>query len=309
MRATTAENGTFDAIFPTAGKWTPAVIYPLGKRGSTITLDPVEIAPPEAGSPEIELLVPGARIRGEVVSEDGSPERAAVRVRREGRLAAQVLTEDGKFDFIGMKSGAQTIEAQGTTGSTPEPVKIQLKDDEAKDVRLVLAPYRWLKGTVLTPFGRPASGAVIQVLRDQGHGTQWTKVVTDVAGQFEYRLPAASTEIQLVVLTYAFPSAMMRVPTHHRGPLTIRLRPEGGILRVRNAAIPFVRTQTISAPFRAFYFPEPLGRFDLGIHLEPGIYLVCPNRGVDSTCKNVTIAPGSEQNLDFKMKDAKETSS
>lgn len=310
VRASTAENGTFDAVFPTAGKWTPAVIYPLGNRGSTITLEPVEIAPPEAGSPQIDLLVPGARIRGEVVGEDGSPERAVVRVRREGRLTAQVLTEDGKFDFIGMKSGAQTVEAEGQTGSTPEPVKVQLKEDEAKDVRLVLAPYRWLKGTVLTPFGRPASGAVIQVLRDQGgHGNRWSKVVTDVAGQFEYRLPAASTDIRLIALTYAFPSAMVRVPAHHRGPITIQLKPEGGILRVRNTTIPFVRTQTISAPFRAFYFPEPLGRFDLGIHLEPGAYLVCPDRKIDSTCKNVTIAPGSEHNLDFKMKDPKENAS
>lgn len=297
VRVTTSEDGRFEARFPAGGKWIPEIRYPAGRSGSTVILDPVEVLPGNGGEAEIELLVPGGRIRGEVVS-DGAAVRAAVHVIRNGHIVAQVVTpETGKFDFIGMRSGAYALDAEGEPGATPEPVQIEVEGNQVRDVRLTLAPFQWVSGTVFTPAGTPASGAVIHVLRDGGQS--WIRIVTDVSGRFEYRTPAGSGDGGLVVVTYSYPSALIRVPANRRGPVVITLKPEGGILRIRNGAIPYIRSPHASAPMRAFYFPDPRGRFNGGVYLEMGTYLVCPGRQVDGSCQTVTIAPGADVEVDF----------
>jgi hypothetical protein len=299
VRASTSDDGTFTARFPTGGGWTPSIRYPR-ERGSSITLDDVDIDPAKATSQQLELDVPGGRIRGQAVRANGSPEHAAVYVLREGKPVAQVITKDnGKFDFVGMKAGAYAITAEGLNSSTDQPLQIDIATDDVKDVRLVLAPMRRIAGTVLTPHGTPASGAVVHVLSDDGRS--WTRVVTDIAGQFEYSVPGSTGEVTLIVLTYAYPSAMTRMAVHALEHATIALKADGGILRLRNGAIPYVRGGGgVVVPMRALFFPEPFGRFNGGMHLEPGAYVVCPNRSVETTCRTVTIAPGADVDVDFQ---------
>lgn len=296
VRASSDEDGRFRAVFPTAGTWSPEVRYPR-ESGGTVELPDIEIDP--SGTDAIDLRVAGGRITGQVFSPAGVAERAAVRVLREGRPIAQFTTpSSGKFDFIGISAGAYAIEAEGEDGATAKPLPIELDEDEVTDIRLALAPLRRLYGIVVTPHGAPASGAVIQVLKDGGRS--WTRVVTDVAGRFDYPVPAGIGELAFVVITYSYPSALVRVPAEARGAITVALKNDGGVLRIRNAPIPYVRSIDVAAPLRAFLFPEPFGRFHGGAHLEPGSYVVCPNRGVDATCRSVVLTPGADIEIDFK---------
>lgn len=304
VRASAAEDGEFEAVFPTGGQWTPAISYPR-EGGTTLTLDAVEIDPRDESPARIELLVPGGRIRGHAVRADDTSERVGVHVLHQDQLVAQVITPaSGKFDFIGIKAGTYMIGAEGFNSSTPRPVELQLEENEVKEIRLILAPVRRISGTVLTPLGTPASGAVVHILRDDGRA--WRRVVTDVAGRFEYPLAAGIGHVSLVVLTYAYPSAIARIPADAPPQITIILKPEGGILRIRNGQLPYVQAREVVASIRAFYFPDPFGRFNGGIHLEPGTYLVCPDRGVESACRTVTIAPAADLSVDFKPQDEKE---
>lgn len=296
VRTSASEDGQFQALFPTGGSWTPIVRYPRN-GGSDIELEPVAIDPADAGPIELDLQIPGGRIHGVVLGPQDVPEQAAVYVMRGHKQVAHVLTATtGAFDFIGIAPGAYTLQAESRLNATPNPVDVHLEDSETKKLRLVLAPQRRIYGTVLTPSGAPASSAVVHILDDQAWS--WRRVIADVEGRFEYQVPAGTADPSVVVMAYGYPSAVVRASAEG-GALTVVLRADGGILRVRNTPIPYVRTMAGSIPLRAFFFPEPLGRFNGGAHLESGTYLVCPNRGPDPACRSVTITPGADVAVDF----------
>lgn len=298
VRVSTDERGQFEGRFPVGGEWWPEVRYPLNQYDNNVVLDPVAIVPDAHGEARLELTMPGGRIRGEVVTAEGTGVRSGVYVWRNGRIVAQMITPDtGKFDFVGIAAGDYEVNAEAAEGATPEKIQVTVEEDAAATLRLALAPSELVAGVVLTPAGTPASGAVIHILKDGGRN--WIRAVTDVSGRFEYRRPAGS-DGGLVVITYSHPSAIIRVPATHRGGVVITLPPDGGILRIRNGKVPYIRSGQAAAPMRAFYFPDPVGRFNGGVYLGTGTYLVCPSRQEDATCRTVTIAPGRELELNFE---------
>jgi hypothetical protein len=295
IRATSAKDGHFDMKLPARGTWDVAIRYPIHARASIIELDPITI---EDAAAHLTLHVPGGRIRGEVVNATGEGEQAAVHVVVNGRPAAQLITDaDGSFDIIGIRSGTYMVDAEGASGMTPTAMQVAVRDRETKTLRLVLDEYRWLRGTVRTPYGEAASGAVVRISTDDGR--RWTKTTTDATGRFEYRLPSGVRDVQLLVLTYSHPAAMVRVDATQRAPVTIDLNRAGGLLRVRNGTVPQLRANHVRAPLHIFHFPEPFGRYGGGVYLERGSYLVCPDVVADDRCRTVTIAPSSEMTIDF----------
>lgn len=303
VRTETSDDGSFETVFPMTGTWVPAIQYPLRGRGSRLLLDPVEIAGPEN---DFAISVPGGRLHVRVRARGVHLEQAAVHVVKDGKPVAQALVEPGgEFTFIGLKVGRYSIGAESEHAATASPVEVAIDTESSREVDVVLEPYVMLTAMVVTPRGTPASGAVVRVSTDDGRW--WSTRVTDAEGRFEVRSPAGVSGVELVILTYAFPAAFVRVPPEQKS-LVVKLEEVGGIVRVKGASIPYIRLHAFGAPVRAFHHPEPFGRFGGGVHLEPGVYIVCPDRMVEPTCRSVTVQPGMDVTVDFTPPAQKETS-
>lgn len=298
VTVSSANDGTFTAAFPRPGSWTPTVMFPPGRTGARVEGETVVVPEERAPGFALEVRLPGGRIRGTVTGPQGPPERAVVHVTRGGRLVTQQMTgEDGVFDLIGLRAGTYAVDAEGKSGTTEIPVVVELERDEASTVKLVLAPSLTIEGTVTAPNGMPASGAVIRVSLDGG--SSWLKTVSDMRGRFRYSVPSGAREISLAVLTYAYPSVVLRVPVEAGIPIDISLPPSGGILRLRGAPRALVRSANAVVPFHVLYFPEPFGAYGGGVHLAAGTYEVCAPAASGRECRSVTVTPGGEHTADF----------
>jgi hypothetical protein len=301
VEARAGQDGVFRAVFPAGGKWTPRLEYPR-QGDSRIQLDPVEIDPEKVASEPLELRVRGGRIRGQALGPQKTPEPGVVvhLIRDETRLVADAQTgPDGRFELIAIAPGSYMIQADGNRVATPRAAPLALKDDETKEVTLLLTPKRRVDVVILTPFGTPASGAWVKVARYSDQG--WFLMSADASGRIGFSVPGEARDVPLVVVTYAWPSTSLRVPAGSGEPVTIRLQPEGGALRVRNAPFPIVRTAGLSAPLNVFQVPPPQGRREDLALMEPGTYVICPDRDVpDDECRPVTIGAGMERVIDFE---------
>jgi hypothetical protein len=299
VSVTSNEDGRFTTSFPASGRWTP-LIYPYGRQSRMqVRAKPVEI--PDQGDDSLEIVLPGGRIRGTVVTQDGTTVKAAVHVVKDGTLAAQQTTSvDGKFDFIGLAEGAYAVSAEADAGATPHAVETRLAANDTKDLKLALEPYRTVRGVVRTPGGQPGSGAIMRISTDGG--VSWSDLVVGVQGEFEYAFPGGLNEVVLVVLTNAYPAAMMRIGlgAGAQAPVVINLLPYGGELFVEPARAYVIR-QNVAVPLFAFHLPNSLGVAPR-VHLEAGSYMVCRDVRVDDDCRRVLIAPGTTTTVDFRAR-------
>lgn len=301
ISVTTDEDGRFATVFPSAGRWNLRV-YPYGRqRGTEIRATPVEVS----ADGELEIVLPGGRIRGTVVTPAGMPAKAAVHLTQDGELMAQQITsDDGRFDFIGLTEATYALSAEANEGAA-SALEARLARDQASDFKIVVEPYRVVRGTVLTPGGQPASGAIIRSSTDGGWS--WSDLVAGVRGDFEYFLPAGVKDLELVVLSYSYPTAMLRIAVGSvtQGPLSINLLPSGGSLRV-DPDRAFIIRQGVVVPLNMFYLPRSLGVVS-GAHLEPGSYAVCKQPRIDDDCQRVLIAPGTSSAVSFRSDKGKES--
>lgn len=302
VSVTSDEDGRFTASFPASGRWSP-LVYPYGRQRRTqVRAKAVDIT--AEGEHSLEIVLPGGRIGGTVVKQDGMAVKAAVHVVKAGALVAQqTTTADGKFDFIGLAEGPYAVSAEAEVGATPRPVETSLRENDAREMKLVVEPYRIVRGRVRTPGGQPASGAVMRISKDGG--VSWSDLVLSLQGEFEYAFPGGQNEVDLVVLTNAYPAAMMRVSlgAAAQAPLVINLLPYGGELQVEPARVYVVRHDT-AVPLFVFHLPNSLGGAPR-VHLEPGSYMVCREPRVDDECRRVLIAPGTTTTVDFRPRKEK----
>ncbi|HYO74823.1 MAG TPA: carboxypeptidase-like regulatory domain-containing protein [Thermoanaerobaculia bacterium] len=306
LRTKTDADGRFEIALPAAGLWQVELRYPLAARASMIELDPVEV--PQQATTTLDLRVPGGRIKGQVMAANGAGEQAAVHVVSVGRPVAQLITSaDGTFDIVGIRPGTYAVDAEGRSGMTAKPVGVTIGNDETQTLALRLEPYRRVAGVIRTPYGTPASGALVRISSDGGQS--WTRTIADVKGSFDYRLPSTTDEVQLVVLTYAHPAVALRAVPHASRPLEINLPASGGLLRVNGGSNPIVRIGGMSVPLRLFHFPEPHGRYDGGAYLHPGTYAVCPDADPGAECRNVAVGPSSEVRVRFNARAGERTDS
>lgn len=297
---TAGENGTFETTLPRKGTWSATVLYPRGRTAARIKVPPVTIpdSVPAGGAHEVTIELAGGRVYGEVTERGGRRVRGAVYLRRNGQLEAQQLTTDeGTFDIVGLQRGEYLVEAQTANGGTARPLEITIDESDSREVTVVTEPYVRFAGQVLTPDGRPASGAIVKYSPDGG--AHWTEAIADIHGHFERRINGAVDSVPVVVLTYDYPAAILRVRAGE--PLRIQLRSDGGIVRFDRRPPPFVSARGVTANAFLFHFPPPQGRFGGGVFLEAGAYTICPRRDTTSGCRAVTVHPGSEQTLTFEQ--------
>jgi carboxypeptidase family protein len=300
---TTDENGRFAASFPSPGRWTP-LVYPFGReRRAQVRAAAVEV--PAEGDAMLEIVLPGGRLRGTVATKDGTPVKAAVHVVKGSALAAQQLTMgNGEFDFLGLSEGSYAVSAEADEGATARPLDVDVRENDTTDVKLTLEPYRIVRGTVYVPSGQPASGSVVRISTD--HGISWTDLVAGVQGDFAYALPGAEQEALLVVVTYSYPAAIVRVPVGASGqpPVSITLQPLGGLVEVQPRRAYIIRGD-LPVPLNTFDLPNSMG-LSRGVHLEPGSYSVCRQPRIEKSCRQVLVAPGTSATVTLPTTTSKE---
>lgn len=298
VRVSTDDSGRFATPLPAAGTWTPTIFYPKGESAARIAAEAFRIAEEGAleGVHEIVVALPGGRLTGKVVTGTGGAGKAVVHAQRNRTIIAQQMTdEDGKFDLLGLTPGTYALDAQNETGSTPEPVEVQLEDGETRELQLVTEAYVVLAGYVVRPDARPASGSIVKLSTDGGR--LWSRQVADERGYFERRLGARTNVVQLIVLTYEYPAVL--VEAHLTGEsLRIRIRDDGGIIRFEGDRA-LISGSGVTAPSHVFHFPEPYGRFDGGVYVQAGTYRVCPATGIDGACRDIIVNNGSDQRVEF----------
>ncbi len=232
---------------------------------------------------------------------DGTPAKAAIHVRSsKGILVAQQVTSSkGVFEFVGLDGAGYVLDAEGERGATARPLQVQAAEGRANELHVVLEPYRELRAEIYTPSGAAASGAVVEFSLDGGRS--WVRRTVSTNGLFRYSVPAGVDLAQLVVLTYGYPSALVRIPMEGRvrEPIAIRLQRAGGLLRVKGRTA-YVLRDGMVVPFNAFFFPEPFGRFEGAIYLEPGSYTICPRPLRDTACRDIVITPHGESFVEFE---------
>lgn len=290
------DEGRFEAALPAPGTWRPTVLYPPGPTPARLTAEPFVIPEITDGDAvhDVVIELPGGRLHGVVSAPDGRKGTAVVHAWRGPEMAAQQQTDDeGRFDFIGLAAGSYRVDAQSAHGSTPEPVAVALEENETRELALVTEPYGRLRGRIVTPEGRPASGAVLQLSVD---GVLWERILADVRGEFDHRISGSVKTAQVIVLTHGYPAKLLVMPVTEE-PLQIVLRGDGGVIRFRGGP-GRISGRGVTAPVHVFKF-ESNRPFGGQIRIESGVYTLCPSGSPPDQCRQLEVHPSSEQEWEW----------
>jgi hypothetical protein len=299
LKTASDDLGHFETSLPSAGEWRVTVLYPPQSAAARITAPPLRIPDPPPASPyDVTIQLAGGRIHGKVTGSKGESSSAAVHARGSRTTAHQLTGDDGAFDIVGLAAGTYQLGAENIAGMTAEPVEVHIEDDESREVNLVTEPTVLLSGNVVTPDGRPASGAVVRL--SSNSEPRWATRVTDVHGHFEYRGSRAMTRVQAVVVTYDYPISFVSIAVGEgeTNDQRIQLHGDGGRLRVLSSGETYISGRGIVAPLGILSYSQ-YRTTDAGAYIESGSYTVCQRRGSAGSCRDVTVTPGSETNLDL----------
>ncbi|XYH99561.1 carboxypeptidase regulatory-like domain-containing protein [Sorangium sp. So ce1128] len=134
--------------------------------------------PLEVGDADVEDLVwkvrAGLTIRGRVVDRDQNPVRAAVHayapamMGSRGAPGAFASTEaDGTFALKGLPPAKYMVMARPVTQAEPEPVEVELRDDHAPEVTIVVDRGGSIEGTVTDEDGKLVAGVDVSIIGAQ----------------------------------------------------------------------------------------------------------------------------------------------
>ncbi|WP_437836168.1 carboxypeptidase regulatory-like domain-containing protein [Sorangium sp. So ce1153] len=132
----------------------------------------------EVGDADVEDLVwtvrAGLTIRGRVVDSDQNPVRAAVHayapamMGSRGAPGALASTEaDGTFALKGLSPAKYMVMARPVSQAEPEPVEVELRDDHAPEVTIVVDRGGAIEGTVTDADGKLVAGVEITIMGTQ----------------------------------------------------------------------------------------------------------------------------------------------
>ncbi|MHC4862276.1 MAG: MSCRAMM family protein, partial [Planctomycetota bacterium] len=161
-----------------------------------------DLAPTER--PHEVRLTPGATVRGTLYAIPGG-EPVAGAVVRLGESSTR-SREDGRFELVGVPAGSYRLEVQSAGHLHVEEAELVLADGEAREGLTVrLLGMGRLKGRVLSPTTRPASGAEIFLryppdpdLRDRLPPDRTVRAgTTDEDGRFDVKglIPAQGVDL------------------------------------------------------------------------------------------------------------------
>jgi hypothetical protein len=242
------EKGKFEVSLPAAPETWSADIG-NGRLHLYAHLDGIDARPaPGASTAHLRLELPDTAIRGVVVDEAGTPlpdiPVQAVPDQGDARTVHSTAP-DGRFEILALKPQGWRLEASsddGGGGMASESVRVQLGADQAAEgIRLMMRRRVKLSGLVVSPEGQGIPGANVIANLEQADvflSSTIPETFTDVAGQFELRLPAGAHGVQLTVLPPGFAITQVRVEAGRPEPLVIPVSPIGGTIVLSYARDP-----------------------------------------------------------------------
>jgi hypothetical protein len=180
----------------------------------------------------LTIDVPDRLVTGRVVGEDGRPIAGAkVILRTQGdhltQTAGTSSGPDGRFEFFGVREGAQALRAKAPSWLDSDVASFELLGAPARhslDLRLARGTQRTVR--VLDQRGDPAGGAMLFAACD-GHIK--STALTDEQGRAEVALPEAGG-----CSIYALPEegSLAVAQVAGKGPLVVRVREGSSSLKL-----------------------------------------------------------------------------
>lgn len=298
VTVTSDAGGDFKAMLPSEGAWNADVR--LLASGQELRLDEVDVRRAEGGDARVELDFPGGRIAGRVVDEAGKPaRRAGIVVTRSGSPVADVVSDDGTFEIVGLPLGPAQIEASANelhSGGVALTVS-----EQSAPVTLVVRGMTVVEGWLGTPAGQPVAGAAIRYSTP----AQWylKEVVSSPTGRFTLDLDPGATLVTLAVVAVDHPAKLVQVAIPERGRrLDLTLGTTSGrlIVPIRSRDWPSLRRggalaslRELVPPFYAAGSRRWATSEGLALDLEPGEYALCATRDPSSRCVAQVVRAGT----------------
>jgi protocatechuate 3,4-dioxygenase beta subunit len=270
----------FEGVLP--GSYEVMVHCP--EHAADLTYPPVEVKDADVVG-LVWTVRAGLSLRGRVVDREDKPVRAMVHAMptemttpRPGAFTQS--EDDGTFVLRGLLPGKLRVMANARDHISPEPVEVDLADDRAPELKLVVDSGGTLEGSVVDEDRRPVEGAEIMVMGQQAGG--WGPPARSLAdGTFvqkglapgEYRVSASKGGMMLrapgasdmgppgvaVTVKAGVTAKVQLVVERQGGELSGRVVDEGG-KPVTDAFIEVVREQEGGPQGGPFPGPPPMAR-------------------------------------------------
>lgn len=296
--------GRFSGVLPKEGAW-DIEVRRRGRR-LRVALDDVDVRRSDAtGYAELDLELPDGRVHGMITTEDGQPVEGAVVIRRgKKRIGGEITGADGSFDLDGLPTGDAIIGAR-SKGRESELVPYRITSEKGEPLRLVVRERREARVRLLSPDGRPVSGAEVNRFSTFSRG--WMEAITGPRGEVTLSGSPNDPQIPLVVLAIGFPLKLTAVPAGGSETIELPFAPVAGILFVASNGphLPSIGVGTLPTFGIASLTggpvpPEglPARRVPGGVELllEPGQYTVCNH--TKSRCQTRYVAAGARETID-----------
>jgi hypothetical protein len=175
---------------------------------------------------KLELDLPDGRLQGKVTDENQHAVQAMVMVTTEGASPVSLPTDgNGEFSARGFASGPVILQAEAR-GDESDMTFAQVDEKVGSPpVHLVLKKKRDAGGWVLGPSGSVPGAMVIA----WGPGQLSSQAVTDQAGHFSLRVPAAAAYLDVEVMAPGYSLQARRVRLAEED-LRLVVDPDGGTL-------------------------------------------------------------------------------
>lgn len=260
------------------------------------TLHAVEPRQAEDGALHYDLDLPKTVLSGQVVTEDGAPDRYPLVdiVSLDGGRDLQQIGGDaeGRFDVIGFAPGRYEVNADGFLSSN-DVVQVVIGGRPTEPLRLVLKAQIRIRGRVVAG-GMPVVGTDVEAVPVVGaKRVMHPPATSDAAGRFVTYLPSGTQQFDLLASPPGFALVMARVAARPDKILEVETTQNGGSIVIESAGdLGATRIRHAGADF-------PLGliaRMTAGRlegdqmtlpGLEPGLYAICRNE----ICVSGYLAP------------------
>ncbi|HEX4954834.1 MAG TPA: carboxypeptidase-like regulatory domain-containing protein [Thermoanaerobaculia bacterium] len=267
---------------------------------------------------EVEIELPGTRLRGEVVTEDGQPVEGAwvsvttfQRSQKLGRLpgASSRTAADGSFEVLALPPGLTTVTASKESSALESDTQLVTlaEQGEGSTVRLIARAKRSYRGQVVGGSG-PVAGARIHAFADllSSAGTSGEEAVSGPDGSFRLSVRGSATWLYFVVSAPGKATRLARMAADPARPIVLELSDHGGDLVLHLPGGPRgleALGRTVLLYGDAFLHAAMLSLVNgqpgqLGgqgsIHLrdlEPGLYRLCTGPGVFSQVRQGAEPP------------------
>lgn len=293
--------GRFAGLLRSEGKWDIQVTR-AGARERTMLKD-VEVRRGDDGDAELELELPAGRVRGTVVTPEGSPVQATLYLFRKSRSVGGARTEqDGTFDFIGIEPGEIEISARAQgreSGLLPHTIRSM--DDEP--MTIIVPKVRTTRVRVLAPDGRRVAGA-----RVTWRAMHFSKDdVTGPDGEVAIKVPPTQAALTFAVVAVGYPAKLMIAPTEDDVITAVLPAVSGQLFLALDGMrlpYPMVDKGGASMNIGALMFGEPF-REGMPVravpggflaNLEPGEYTIC--MPLTTKCETRVLRPGARESID-----------